>query len=131
MIASLYQPKDAYFHISIHQDLQQMIHFAVGERHFQFVCLPFGLTTAPSIFTKVLVSLIAFLKLEVVLVLHYLDDILVLVDSHDGFLRYFKFLHISSMTRKLSCILQLDPLSSICGKDSWRISPGHQGHKED
>ena len=39
--------KDAYFTVPIHRDHQPMLHFQVGQEHYQFNCLPFGLSCAP------------------------------------------------------------------------------------
>jgi len=43
--------KDAYFTIPIHQD---HLRFVVGQDHYQFTCLLFGLSCAPWAFTKVM-----------------------------------------------------------------------------
>ena len=46
--------KDAYFTVPIHPDHQPFLHFQVGPANYQFTCLPFGLSCAPWIFTKVM-----------------------------------------------------------------------------
>ena len=45
---------DAYLHVPICTKHQRFLRFAIGEDHFQFVALPFGLASAPRVFTKVL-----------------------------------------------------------------------------
>ncbi|CAJ0933392.1 unnamed protein product [Ranitomeya imitator] len=45
--------RDAYLHIPIFPPHQRFLRFTVGEEHFQFTALPFGLATAPRVFTKV------------------------------------------------------------------------------
>ncbi|CAJ0965117.1 unnamed protein product [Ranitomeya imitator] len=44
--------QDAYRHIPIFPSHQRFLRFAVQEQHFQIVALPFGLATAPRVFTK-------------------------------------------------------------------------------
>ena len=46
--------QDAYFHIPVLQAHKHYLRFTVGEQHFQFDVLPFGLTSAPQVFTKVM-----------------------------------------------------------------------------
>ena len=45
--------KDAYWHIPIHPRFRKFLAFQVGEVTFQFTRLPFGLSLAPRVFTKV------------------------------------------------------------------------------
>lgn len=69
--------QDASLHIPVHQIFQSFLQFKVGELHLQFRCLPFGISTAPKTFTKVLVTILAPLQEKGIWVLHYLDDILI------------------------------------------------------
>ncbi|XP_071980402.1 uncharacterized protein [Engystomops pustulosus] len=78
--------RDAYYHIPIHADSQKFLRFAVvspsgEESHFQFTALPFGLSSAPRIFTKVMAEVVKYLRTEEVLVVPYLDDFLLVGDS--------------------------------------------------
>ena len=43
--------KDAYFTIPTHTAHQPYLRFIVGQEHYQFTCLPFGLLRAPWIFS--------------------------------------------------------------------------------
>lgn len=70
--------QDAYLHIPIQQQFQPFLRFKVGDLHLQFQCLPFGISTAPGTFTKVLVAILAPLREKGIRVLPYLDDILIL-----------------------------------------------------
>lgn len=70
--------QDAYLHIPIRPQFQPFLRFRIGDLHLQFQCLPFGISTAPRTFTKVLVAILAPLREKGIRVLHYLDDILVL-----------------------------------------------------
>ena len=70
--------KDAYFHIPIHKKSRHLLRFAVetddGLRVFQFRALPFGLTSAPRVFTKVILPLGYLAHMHAVCLLQYLDD---------------------------------------------------------
>ncbi|XP_068118214.1 polycystin-1-like [Hyperolius riggenbachi] len=79
---------DAYLHIPIHTRYQKYLRFAVGEEHFQFRVLPFGICTAPRTFSKVLVTLIALLRQRGLQVHHYLDDILLIAQSKQKLLEH-------------------------------------------
>lgn len=46
--------KDAYLTVPIHPEYQKFLCFSWEGRYFQFSCLPFGLSSAPLTFTKLL-----------------------------------------------------------------------------
>ena len=69
--------KDAYLTVGIHEDSQQYLRFIWKGQTYQFQALPFGLCTAPRIFTKLLKPVIAFLRMQNIRLLIYLDDILI------------------------------------------------------
>ena len=59
----------------------ESLQFQWMEKTYQFLCLPFGLTSAPRVFTKVLKPLIETLRQIGIRLVVYLDDILIL---HQG-----------------------------------------------
>jgi hypothetical protein len=69
--------QDAYLHIPIHRDFRKFLRFKIGNQVYQFLVLPFGLSPAPRIFTKVLAPLVAIARLEGLYLYPYLDDWLV------------------------------------------------------
>ncbi|XP_077137263.1 uncharacterized protein LOC143799323 [Ranitomeya variabilis] len=73
--------KDAYYHLPIHKDHQRCLRMAVRlnnqVRHFQFTAMPFGLSMAPRVFTKVIAEVMAYVREQDTLVIPYLDDFLV------------------------------------------------------
>ena len=73
--------KDAYLQIPIHLDHQHLLQFQWMEKTYQFLCLPFGLTSAPRVYTKMLKPLIGTLRQIGIRLVVYLDDILIL---HQG-----------------------------------------------
>ncbi len=44
---------DAYFHVNIHKESRKFLRFIFDGIIYQFVVLPFGLTSSPRIFTRV------------------------------------------------------------------------------
>lgn len=68
--------KDAYYAIPIHLSSRMFLRFSFEGTLFQFTCLPFGLSTSPYIFTKVLKPVVKMLRLEGVLLTIYIDDLL-------------------------------------------------------
>lgn len=70
---------EAYFHIPVFEGLQQCLWFDLGDAHFQFRAISFGLGTAPRTFSKVLVTIIAEIHKMGIDIYHY--DILVLAAS--------------------------------------------------
>ena len=71
--------QDAYFHIPIYLSHRKYLRFCLGGQHYQFKVLPFGLTTTPRVFTKVLAVVAAQLRREGIPVFPYLDDSLMTV----------------------------------------------------
>ena len=69
--------QDAYFHVPIHPSSRKYLRFAFENRVYQFRVLPFGLNTAPQIFTRLRHTVTAYLHRREISVIPYLDDWLV------------------------------------------------------
>lgn len=76
--------KDAYLHIPIHPAHHRFLRFFANGHYWQFVALPFGLSSAPRTFTKVMAATLEELRLKGITVIPYLDDLLVKGPSADG-----------------------------------------------
>ena len=70
--------KDAYLSVPVHVSSRKFLRFIWKGTCYQFKALPFGLCSAPRIFTKVLKPVAAFLRRKAIRVLIYLDDFLLL-----------------------------------------------------
>lgn len=57
---------------------------------YQYVCLPFGLSSSPRIFTKILKPLVARLRPMGIRLIIYLDDILIMVASREEAVRHLR-----------------------------------------
>ena len=70
--------KDAYFSIPVHQEYQKYLRFIWERKMYQFTCLPFGLSSAPRVFTKILQPIVGFFRSKGIRCVIYLDDLLLL-----------------------------------------------------
>ena len=66
--------KDAYLHVPIHPSDQRYLAFNYQGTDFIFRAMPFGLSTAPRVFTRVTRSILAHLRRKGILLFAYLDD---------------------------------------------------------
>lgn len=73
--------KDAYYLIPIFKHHRRFLRFKVGKNLYQFKCLPFGLSIAPFIFTKLLRPVLRYFRERNVTLIAYLDDFCVISDS--------------------------------------------------
>ena len=75
--------KDAYFLIAMHETSKKYLRFKFEQQTYEFQCLPFGLSSAPYIFTKLLKPVVSLLRSEGFFIVNYLDDFLCLGNSYD------------------------------------------------
>lgn len=75
--------KDAYFLINMNSTSRKYLRFIWGEKTYQFNVLPFGINTAPYIFTKLLKPVVKLLRSAGYLSTIYLDDILLIGRSYN------------------------------------------------
>lgn len=69
--------KEAYLHIPTDPSHRRFLRFAYAGHHFQYWAMPFGLSLAPRTFTKPLAVVTANIRLILIRVQCYLDDILI------------------------------------------------------
>ena len=80
---SLIDLSDTYLHIPIHPNSRKYLRFCHRSQVFQFTSLPFGLATAPQVFT-IIVKEVKLMALSRGLRLHqYLDDWLIRSQSQE------------------------------------------------
>ena len=70
--------QDVYHLIPVCKEHQIYLRFKWRGNYFQYTCLPFGLSTAPRVFTKVMRPVVAYLRNAGYLSVQYLDDLLLL-----------------------------------------------------
>lgn len=74
--------KDAYYLIAIAKEDRKCLRFIFNGQIYEFNCLPFGLSIAPWVFTKLMKPVMAHLREAGYLSVIYLDDILLIGNSH-------------------------------------------------
>ena len=69
--------QDAYFHVPIHPSSRKYLRFAFEDKVYQFRVLPFGLNTAPQVFTRLGHTVTGYLHCLGISVIPYLDNWLI------------------------------------------------------
>jgi hypothetical protein len=82
--------QDAYFVVPVTSQHRKFLRFIWDGVVYQYVCLPFGLSSAPRIFTKLMKPIIAHLRKLGIRLLIYLDDLLILGSSPNGVLQHLR-----------------------------------------
>ena len=108
--------RDAYFHVLIHPSFRRWLRFAWEGRIFQFRALPFGLSLSPWVFTRVTRELAIVLRRRGIRVRMYLDDWLVLAQSHAACLS--QTLDVQRTAESLGFVLNL-PKSDLRPSQSF------------
>lgn len=112
--------KDAYFRVPFAPHFQRFLKFSIGPLQYQFVCLPFSLTTSPRVFSKVLLVVVVQLRRCRICIHHYLDDIL-LMDQDRGKL----LSHHNPSTAQVTHKLGEEPIRYIPATGLPGRSAGH------
>ena len=73
--------KDAYFTVPIWKNHQKYLRFVWKETIYEFACLPFGISSAPRAFTKLMKPVVGLLRQLGIRLIIYLDDILIMAPS--------------------------------------------------
>lgn len=73
--------KDAYYSVPIVIDHRKYLRFIFKNNLYEFTCLPNGLSSAPSCFTKLMKPVYASLRSRGFHLVGYIDDILLLADT--------------------------------------------------
>lgn len=73
--------KDGYLHISVYKKHRKFLGFTFEGKFYEFTSLPFGLCTAPYLFTKIMKPVIQKLREMGIVLVIYLDDILIIARS--------------------------------------------------
>ena len=75
--------KDAYFTVPVWKNHQKFLRFVWKETMYEFACLPFGLASAPRVFTKLMKPVVGLLRQLGIRLIVYLDDMLIMAQSRD------------------------------------------------
>ena len=75
--------KDAYFTVPIWKGHQKFLRFLWKGTQWEFACLPFGIASAPRVFTKILKPVIGLLRKQGIRLIIYLDDFLLMASTEE------------------------------------------------
>ena len=75
--------KDAFLSVPIHASHRKFLRFRWWGAMFEFQCLPFGLTSAPRVFTKLMKPVMAVLRRRSIRCMIFIDDVLLLSQSKE------------------------------------------------
>ena len=73
--------KDAYFMLPIHKNDRKFLRFSFKQNLYEFVCLPFGLSIAPYVFTKLLRPVLRYFRLRDIIIISCIDHFLLINES--------------------------------------------------
>lgn len=107
--------EDSYLLVPIHISFRKYLRFSFQGQIFQFTALPFGLSSAPYIFTKVLKPVAATLRGNGFLSVIYLDDFLLFGDSYQECLINVK-----------ETLDLLDNLGFVINAEKCDLNPSHE-----
>ena len=94
---------DTYLHIPTHHRSRKYLRFTLRGRVYQFKALPFGLSTSPFVFTRLMIVIAAFLRRRVITLHPYLDDWLARNQNRRRLLEHRQF--ILSLINSLGLII--------------------------
>ena len=91
--------EDAYLSVPVHQEHRDFLKFCWRRKIYRFRSLPFGLATAPRVFTKILRPLVARMRMTGLRIIVYLDDMLVMAQSAERLMS-----HMQTLARELQAL---------------------------
>ncbi|KZS15145.1 Uncharacterized protein APZ42_019368 [Daphnia magna] len=98
--------RDAYLTVPVHPAHQRYLQLQWRDILYEFTCLPFGLSSAPWAFTKLLRPVAAYLLRRGIHLIIYLDDMLIISSSKDSLTRDFNF--IKSLLEFLGFLVNME-----------------------
>ena len=107
--------KDAFLMYSVHPDFYCFLCFDWEGVRYCFTSMPFGLTSAPRIFTKVLKVVLVFFRGRGLRVTAWFDDLIIMADSVNLLLEHLYFVRLT--LRSLGFLLN-DKKSSLIPSQS-------------
>lgn len=73
--------KEAYFSVNMSNHSKKLLRFSFDGKIYEFNALPYGLSTAPYVFTKILKPVVSYLRKQNIIISIYIADIICLNDN--------------------------------------------------
>lgn len=103
--------KDAYLHVPIHPIDRKWLRFHIQGKAYVFRCLPFGLSTSPRVFTRIVKAVAAFLRRQNIQIHMYLDDWIITSSSREEALGHLQI--VLDTVKSLGFLVNLKKSSLI------------------
>ena len=87
--------KSGYHHVDIHVESQRFLGFSWDQKFYVFTVLPFGLSTACYVFTKLMRPLVKYWRSNGIRCVMFIDDGIVLASGKERALQYSNFVRKS------------------------------------
>ena len=97
---------DAFLMFSMHPEFFRFLCFEWDGVRYCYKCMPFGLTSAPRIFSKVLKSVLVFLRSRSIRVSAWFDDLIIIANSVSLLLEHLYFVRM--ILRSLGFLINND-----------------------
>jgi len=78
-----YNFTSGYYHVALHPESRRFVGFNWKGRYHKYHCLPFGRSTSPWVFSKVVRELVMYRRSKGINILPYLDDFLFPIMGYD------------------------------------------------
>ena len=101
--------KDAYYSVPVAVEYRKYLRFHFQDATYELQCLPFGLSSAPRAFTKLVKPVIAILRISGIRVVIYLDDLLLFHQDPIELQTIFKI--VITLLTDLGFIIKLEKCS--------------------
>ena len=79
-----YDLTSRYYHVALHPNSRRFVGFKWKGKYYQYICLPFGLSIALWVLSKVIRELVMYWRSRGVNILPYLDDFIFLIMGYDA-----------------------------------------------
>ena len=101
--------RDTYYAVPIHPESRKYLRFQFKGTTYEFRCLPFGLSLAPRVFTRILRPIVAKLRSEGIRTVIYLGDLLLIHHQKDTLSEIF--LYVRRLLSSLGFLVKLERCS--------------------
>ncbi len=106
-----YDLTSGYYHVALHPLSRRFVGFQWKDVYYQYNCLPFGLSTSPWVFSKLIRELVMYWRGKGINILLYLDDLIFLICGYEAGIRLSRI--IEEDMRRAG--LYINPLHSPLG----------------
>jgi hypothetical protein len=101
--------QDAYSTVPIHDQHKKYLRLQFQDKIYEFQCLPFGLSSAPRAFTRLLKPVVAVLRSSGIRIVIYLDDLLIMHQDRQHIVKIFNM--VLELLKNLAFLIKVEKCS--------------------